>query len=413
MVSRTWRETEWVPVIIEDMLAGILVALAAALLKICQWDEFKELVFLIIGTAILGFAFGFIYRLIFITPEKIYKEFEKRLKTCESKLEERGDTQTTSNQNIEDKATQPTQMPVMALVCLCVGLAFLLVGQISKNHKLENQQKQPEKIVSKKPLPTKVIPRPEAQPSPMIIPTQQVAVTEPIVTNTSKTFDQFDSTIADTNDTTYRIQQLREAKQQAKEQQIAEQNARAQRENQARLLDIKKWWDLYLPYYNHSLVVLHDALLHEAAKEGDGIAQSNDYFQSLPSSIAPSVGGFNVAEIRFQKSTNMDFIVSVTALNSANRRTLRIISAGGFIEMELGSGDKVHGNLHIEPDIDLPFEVATNQANTKMVESVNDLIGAEILFLQSRTNDAKIVIQIQPPPPPPRVITRKGVRPNY
>ena len=361
VLSQTWKETEWVPVIIEDMSAGIVIAIMAAKLKICQWDEFKELAFLIVGTAACGFVFGFIYRFIFVTTSRLHRELERKVKTLESKLHERGEEVPLGTEPAQDKPTYKNTAVITFLICLCAGLALLLAVQNSKTAQSGKS------ISIPKPLPVKIIPRPEPPPPPPIVSTQQLADVE-----TQKQFENFNEGTGVTEDAASQIAKLK-----------AEKVAKIESENRQKNLEIQKWWDVYLPYYQHSLAVLHDVLTSESTKTGDGIDQSVGYFQCLPPAIDPKIGEIKAAEIRFQKNTNMDFLVTIAGLNASGHRQLKISCSGGLLEMYATWGDKFGRTLHVYPDFEDYKDVPIDKANDLILESIKQLVAVQIL---SNTN---------------------------
>ena len=165
----------------------------------------------------------------------------------------------------------------------------------------------------------------------------------------------------------------------------AEKAAKIEEENRQKDIDIKKWWNIYLPYYQHSLVVLHDVLTSESAKAGDGIAQSVGYFQSLPPDIDPKTEEIKSANIGFQKDTNMNFLVVISGLNISQHRQLKIYCSSGYLEMEAAWGKTFWRNLHIDPDFDDFKEVPIDKADDLISESIKDLIGAQLLHNKSDT----------------------------
>lgn len=225
---------------------------------------------------------------------------------------------------------------------------------------------QPPKIIAKS-LPVKIIPNPQPIPPTTNIPAQQLAGVE-----TQKQFENFNEGTGVIEDAVSQIARLK-----------AEKAAATESENRKRNLEIKKWWDVYLPYYQHSLVVLHDVLASESAKAGDGIAQSVEYFQCLPPAIDPKIGEIKAAEIRFQKNTNMDFLVAITGLNTSGHRQLKISCRGGLLEMDGIWGYKFRRNLHVYPDFEDYKDVPIDKANDLILEAIKQLVAAQIL---SNTN---------------------------
>jgi hypothetical protein len=366
-IAKTWRETEWVPVIIEDMTAGIIIAATAAILKICQWDEFKELSFLIIGTAILGFILGFIYRFVFITPDAINKEQERKIKALESKLQDGGNAVPTETEGSE---TKPARAPITVtlLFCLSAGLALLLVLQISKNTTYERRANLSKEPASSKPLPTKVIPRPEPPPQPPpVVTNQQVESTE-----TQKPLEYFNAGTETNASGVAKFESAAATIARLKSEKEAKAKADALKIN----LEIQNNWDCERTNYQHALVVLHDALNKELTN-GDGIVQSQDYFQCLPKTIDPKTGVMKVAQIGLQKNTNLEFLVTVTELRGAYNRL--IIISGNGCSLEFNQWNSQFSKRLNVNKLDLVDDkiVSMDAANGLIFDSISDLIDAQ------------------------------------
>ncbi len=72
--------------IFSEIGGGILIAIFAWAFGLANRTELHELIFLCIGGAIIVPLFGFLIRLVFITPAKIDRELKSRLEIAESKL---------------------------------------------------------------------------------------------------------------------------------------------------------------------------------------------------------------------------------------------------------------------------------------------------------------------------------------
>jgi hypothetical protein len=367
--GKAWQEVSFIEVLSEAI--GGFVFGVIALLK--GWLDFRgafETALECAGCAILIPFIAFILRVCFSAPAELVKE------SSESKKKE----------EINPKSIYPSIVVMLLALCsfLVIGLAFSLkVNFIQLKEKpsvIQAVKKEPQK-----PLPTKTIPRPEPAPPPMIVITQQLADAE-----TQKQFETFNLNTGDVEDTNIpaiisEIAKLK-AEQVAKIAKLkAENDAKIGSEKRKRDLNIQHWWDVYLPHFKHSLTVLHDALADEARKTGDGITQSVDYFQCLPPTIDSKIGELKVAEIGLQKNTNMDFIVSITALTGSDVRYLRISCGGCFLESWLSWGEKFIRDIHIDPDFDNEKEVPIEKANELIDEEMKELIAARYYVL-SNTN---------------------------
>jgi hypothetical protein len=260
---------------------------------------------------------------------------------------------------------------LIAAVFVAPFLEYKKASQITEIHTIP-------KVIAK-PLPDKIIPRPEPPP-PLIVSTQQIVGIE-----TQKSFEIFNPDTGAIGDATSPISKLM-AENFAKIAKLkADNDAIKEAEKRKRELNIQKWWDVYLPYYNRSLIVLHDVLAGEAAKTGDGIAQSAGYFQCLPPTIDPKIGELKVAEIGLQKNTNIDFIITITALTDSDVRRLRISCGGCFLESWPSWGDKFIRDIHIDPDFDNEKEVPIEKANELIGDEIKDLVAARY-YISSNTN---------------------------
>jgi len=231
--------------------------------------------------------------------------------------------------------------------------------------------------VTPKPLPDKIIPRPEPPP-PMY--TQQTAIVSPPVTSeTQAQFEYFNTHTGKVESIVKKFAKLK-AEQEA---QNAAQAAKLQENIQKRNLEIQQIWKDDLRYYQRALTDLRDDLEKEIATNGDGIVQSEGYSRCLPSAIDPNIGEMNPATIGFQKNTNMLFKITLTALDNFGGRLLRISCPNGCLELH-GFQGRLWGGLHFDPvkeDKDVPF----SQADSLVDELVDGLVDAQKDFL-SNTN---------------------------
>jgi len=73
--------------IISEIVGGIVIAFLAYQRGIANQAELRALIFLCVGAAIIAPIFGFLMRLVFITPYKIYKDQESEIETLQTELE--------------------------------------------------------------------------------------------------------------------------------------------------------------------------------------------------------------------------------------------------------------------------------------------------------------------------------------
>lgn len=144
-------------------------------------------------------------------------------------------------------------------------------------------------------------------------------------------------------------------------------------------------WEAYLPHYQFSLSALNDELMREAAQQSDRISKSEGYFTSIPDKPYNRGEQFQVAEIKFQKNTNMDFTVSVSGPNPANYGQLTISCEAGYLKTDGERGDFFRCDLHVAPDFDDGGRTNYSNADKMIAAFVKELVAAQIDYL-SRTN---------------------------
>ena len=232
---------------------------------------------------------------------------------------------------------------------------------------LKSQLTSPKQVVPTKPLPVKIIPRPEPLPPPPTVPAQQVAVVQ-----TQKQFDNFNT---GTNDVEDAIAQLAKIKAENKAQKEAQEKATSEAANQ--------WLTNALPYYNYALISLRDILIKEAAKRGDGIAQSVGYFQCLPSTISPEIMGRKLGEIGFQKDTNVVFFIEINGSDPVQNR-LRIESSSGFMEININIFHGDMSRLIQIPNLDDYKGAPLGQAHSFIDEGLKSIIASQEGYLNPK-----------------------------
>ena len=135
-----------------------------------------------------------------------------------------------------------------------------------------------------------------------------------------KPFDTLDA--ADTNSASAVLDNL-DAQQRAKEEET---------KNAAKLLWVKDF-----PYYCYTITTFANLLRPTASNLDDQIltfSPSADLISCIPQEVDFNAGPTNVAEIRFKINTNWDFKVTIQSRDSANRRTLTIGCAGGYLNVD-------------------------------------------------------------------------------
>lgn len=177
ILGKAWKEVGFIEVL-SEAIGGFVFAIIA----LCRgWEDKQgafELAAECIGCAFLVPLVAFVLRVLFAAPAELLKESE------ESKKRE----------EIDPKSIYPAIVAVLLVVCsfLTISLGFSLkfnFGGIGE----KPQTTQSLKNELPKPLPTKIIPRPEpVPPSPPTVSTQQPAVVE-----TQKRLENFNTSTDD------------------------------------------------------------------------------------------------------------------------------------------------------------------------------------------------------------------------
>ncbi len=384
-LSHTWNETEWVPVIIEDMSAGIAIAVLAAILKICQWDEFRELAFLIVGTALCGFVFGFIYRFIFVTPPRLIRELERKVKTLESKLQNHEGEIPLGIEAAQDKPTYKNTAVTTILICLCTGLALILVIDKSENVQLKKQIPPP----NSHPIHFDTRPATKKEEAPQL---PSPAVVQPANAGLPKQFKP----IYTGHDNLSEADSVMDESLKEVEEAEAEQKAEQKDQDEKQMALDRSIWGTDLPYYDYIIRTFLEFLAEVAKQEGDSVytySPSSSYYQCLPQEINIKTGDTNVAELRLSKNTNWDFQIIIESKDSQNRRPLKIKSKGGgavfrpnfwvtpnILTIDLFNGD---GSVIFTQNRPLP---PIEEAQTNIDKGLRAVIGRHAKYLSSTNN---------------------------
>jgi hypothetical protein len=225
-----------------------------------------------------------------------------------------------------------------------------------------------------KPLPDKIIPSSEfAAPTiPAPRPTNDFTITPSLPVASVNQFENFNPDTGDADDDiSNKMAQIR-----------AEAAAKKEAGHHQRNLAAQQIWQDFLPYCQRSIVVLRDVLSRKASKVGDGIAQSSGYFQCLPPAMDCDTGAIQIAEIRFQKNTNMSFLITVDGLHMDNLRPLIISCNSGILYLE-PHGNTLRSFLHLNPDIDMDKSDKMTNADNIISQAINDLVAGESAFLSN------------------------------
>jgi hypothetical protein len=256
---------------------------------------------------------------------------------------------------------------VVVIVSAFMGLLAAKNWQIAQLKK-QFLSDQPKPSIAAKPLPDKIIPRLESPAAPpTIVSTQEIASVEP-----QKQFETNSPNIEDAEDP------AEKAIAKAKSEQAAAKK-RNELETQAQ---VQTEWGKNLSSRNYAIQALYDVMNKEATKHRDGIAKTIGYFQCLPPTIVSGSPDTNVAEIRFQTKTNVNFQIKILN-NGSSSKMLRINSDCGFLLL-YSSGDQFRWAIHI-PNFDDDKAILTDNTHDLIEEGVEILVAGQIDYL-SRTN---------------------------
>jgi hypothetical protein len=123
-----------------------------------------------------------------------------------------------------------------------------------------------------------------------------------------------------------------------KAQKLARIAAQKESELKQKQSDSDDFWNQMLPTYKDCLGTFYDVLKLEANRRNEAIEKSSNYGY-LPPSINYELEETNMAEIRFQNQTNMDFRVSILNFYPA-LKNLRISGDCGYFEIH-------HANIYL------------------------------------------------------------------
>lgn len=149
-------------------------------------------------------------------------------------------------------------------------------------------------------------------------------------------------------------------------------------------------WQAMLPTYKDCAETFYDMLKKAADRKNQGVSKTATYFQCLPDSIDYRVGETNVAEIRFQNETNIDFRLTIPGCDLAWQRGLKISTGCGYFEIHRNlnfSSEKCDVSIHV-PGWDEDASVQVGQTRPLMNEDLALLIDGQIKY-GSETNHVK------------------------
>lgn len=177
-----------------------------------------------------------------------------------------------------------------------------------------------------KPLPDQIMPQSEShivkikEPETKPQETEQISQIKPVVFDTNDLNADADSP-----------ENLFSSLKQKADQEAAKKEAQKKQEAIERENYINALWSNSVPNYKQEMVSLNDYLAKLVRGQNDGISRSEDYFDALPQTIDPNGRETIIAEIKFQKNTNLDFKIFLDDGQNEVRRPLKITCSGGYL----------------------------------------------------------------------------------
>jgi hypothetical protein len=258
-----------------------------------------------------------------------------------------------------------SQILTAMLVCIPTSLVLLLAVQLSKNAKSKSESPPTStvKAAVSKPLPDKIIPKPELSP----------AVSTPPPIATVEPQKVFETESQDTNSVEAALAQLKD-------------------EKQLRIRNMEDMalasWTNNLATYRYALKSLYDIMKSEATRRNDSITLTTDYLNSLPPTIDHSNKEIEVAVIKFTNQTNMDFHIVITGEFRSGeyimqKRGLRISCGCGNLRFESMGPGNLSLSLQI-PDGDSPSP--WNVDHELISKKLKILVAAQIEYLKTKSH---------------------------
>lgn len=270
---------------------------------------------------------------------------------------------------VNDRKTGFGNFSRLFLITLIVG-AFVVVLAVKNRQITQLQQKlaMPKQETAAKPLPITILPNPtNSTPTPTVVTATASSTNtpfqKPFETNTPPPdIEDFDIVLAKKN---------AEQAAQEKQYEIAAKNV------------AQNHWHDHLTTFTYALEEFQRMLIKEAKKRGDEIAQTEGYFQCLPSTIDKNAPPETVAVIRFTNQTNVSFEIQIINENAA--KAFQIKADCGVFKLYrsgplLGRVVDIPGSKY-----NVNESIMTETNHEKVIEGLKTLIAAQIKFA-SQTN---------------------------
>ena len=267
---------------------------------------------------------------------------------------------------------------IAALIFIAVIVAAFMGLLAAKNYQIEQLRKKlnPPKqaSIAPKPLPDKIIPQ-------LVISNAPSTGLATQITNTESAI-QFETSnpTAERADPEVELGKLKAKKlaQRAAQDEAARKQTQSNSDNR---------WTNMLPTFNYCIETFYNILKKEADRRNEGIAKTVNYFKCLPSTINFDLGETNVAEIRFQNHTNVNFSLAITKSFNYLQRTLRISCSCGYFEIQhhpAAFSKECLVSVHI-PDLNEDKYVSLDQAYDLIEEDLRLLMDGQIAY-SAQTN---------------------------
>ncbi|HVU28137.1 MAG TPA: hypothetical protein VHG71_10440 [Verrucomicrobiae bacterium] len=264
-----WEDVEWIE-IFSEAFGGLVIAFIFLKNGIAPEDENLELYLEAVAYAFVIPIIAFLLRLLFITPTKLYRKlYDKNFKV--------------------DIVPAKESHLISVLLAICACLTFIIIIENISHFPHKKQSE----LAAIKTLPNL---RPDKVTSKLGTPSQSVPITPAL---TEKIYETNSPQTLDTNNSML-------------ENAISERHTQEAQKEKSIIEQIQNHWDLSIPFFNHTLEVLHELMNKEAERRGDRIVIPSDYYACLPKSFNFPTNIELLTEIRLETSTNIDFKIGIT-----------------------------------------------------------------------------------------------------
>jgi hypothetical protein len=304
ILGKAWKEFSFTEVV-SEAVGGLLLAFVALVRGWIESGGAYELALECVGCAMVIPIIGFIIRALLVAPCELVKETEEA-----------------KHGLINPRSVNTSIIAILSVICSLLLVCLLASVTLNLKYYAGHHEVEAKIKSAPKPVPDQVIPRPAIA---SINPAKDTAKTQ--ITNANRTI-QFDTNepIAESGDSESEFTDLKAKKLAALAIQKAD-------EKNKRQITFDAMWKTMLPLYKDCLETFYNLLKKDADRRGEGVAKTINYFACLPDRLDVDAAETNVAEIMFQKQTNVDFHVFIDGPAAYNGHGLRIECQGGTVEV--------------------------------------------------------------------------------